>query len=196
MTYSRLLPFALLGVLANGVAWPVDVARSGAWWLSASPDEKVGYLAGYIDCAAYDAGQDMGKQSWYSLAPKITAQYSGRPDRMSQPVSAVLKEVVRGESHGPVAGGEGGEHNKEKHGFFDGEYWRRGSDEHVLGFVEGYLDCWRIEGLKGAKFSKPPIGYVAQVSEWFDINGDQPPAVSSARRRMKIADVLWIFRDQ
>ena len=196
MTTLRLLA-SLAGLLvlqANGGALPSDGVKEGVWWQSAPRDERLGYLAGYIDCAVYDAGKDMGRQSWYSLAPKISAQYAKRSDKLMQPVSAILKELVSAEAvrHGE----EGGEHYDEKHGFFDGEYWRRGGGEHRLGFIEGYLDCWKTEGVKGGKFSMPAGKYVALLSDWFGISANDPRMVRADRATKKIAEALWIFRDR
>lgn len=190
MATVRLLRVLAALVLFNvsGLAAPSETARGGAWWQHASREEQLGYLAGYIDCGTYDVGQNMGGRSWYTLAPQVTARYADQPERLAQPVSAVLKELIRSQPSGPLD--RGGEHHEGKHGFFDGEYWRQAEPEHRLGFIEGYLDCLRIEVAGAQRFSAPAATYVAQVSAWFGIKSDDPGVVRADRAETKIADAL------
>jgi hypothetical protein len=102
-----------------------------------------------------------------------------------------LKKV---EPKHPEVARHGGEKYSEKHGYFDGEYWRTSEPEHQLWFIEGYLDCWRKEGLRSAKFSKPANWYQGRISEWYGTTGD-PAAYRDDRREEKIANVLWRYRD-
>ncbi len=180
--------------LKNLDAAPSDKFRGGAWWQSAPPDEQRGYLAGYIDCAVWDGGLSrLGKLSWFALAPKVSARYAKRADTSTLLVSTVLKELVNAE---PISSaGGGGEEYPGKHGFFDGEYWRQSQPEHRLGFIEGYVDCWRTEGIGGAQFSKPSGKYVDQLSDWFGINAGDPGVVRADRANTKIADALRSLRD-
>ncbi len=185
-----LLCFAPFGRAAS------DAGKAGEWWQSAPTEEQLGYVAGYIDCIVCDAGHSsLGKESWYALAPRISARYAERPDTATQPVSAILKALMNEASttSPPAAGGE---QYLEKHGFFDGEYWRQSEPEHRLGFIEGYLDCWRTEVTKGAQYSKPPSAYVDRLSEWFGLDAADPGVVRADRARTKIADALRLLRDK
>jgi hypothetical protein len=127
-----------------------------------------------------------------SYLKKTSEYYIANAGRDSTPVSTVLMEVER--KHPGIAR-HGGEEYPERHGIFAGEYWRKSEPEHQLGFLEGYLDCWRKEGLKSAKFSKPANWYRGRISEWYGTTGDQAE-YREDRREEKIADVLRRYRDQ
>jgi hypothetical protein len=166
----------------------------GKWWNSVSKGERTGFLAGYIDCMAYDAGQkNMADASWDLLEPKITKFYRGSASDLIKPVATVLVQVS---SRGiPPKSGEG-ETYSEKHGIFDGEYWRQLSDDERLGFIEGYVACQKQYNKPAASFSHEARWYVAQISGWYGIRADDPSEISEKRSSKKIADALFLFKDK
>jgi hypothetical protein len=93
-------------------------------------------------------------------------------------------------SHAPT-----GETRREKHGVFDGDYWRQSSDEHRRGFVEGYLECREQVVSQPAKFSRACDKYVQQVSNWYGVDVEDPAAINERRVTAKIATVLFTLRD-
>jgi hypothetical protein len=109
-----------------GIAWlcnatATDVLRDGNWWLKTDPEERIGYLAGYMDCGAYDARETrLERGSWYNLEPKIDSVYRKEPSKRRLPVASVLLDLA---PHEPIgSGSKRGERNPAKHGFFDGQY--------------------------------------------------------------------------
>jgi hypothetical protein len=64
-----------------------------------------------------------------------------------------------------------------------------------LGFVEGYLDCWKNSGLSGTVFSPNAARYADRLSQWYGIKSDDPGAIRPDRASRKIADVLHELKD-
>lgn len=185
----------LLPALACTHAVHADGARSGAWWQGAPREERLGYLAGYLDCAVADAGQSsLANVSWYNLEPKVSKQYAAGPEVMTQQVSTVIKGLASVEPSNPLD--KGGDRYPGKHGMFAGEYWRQAQPEHRLGFIEGYVDCLRSEAAGGSRYSRPAATYVARLSEWFGIKAGDPGVIRADRAETTIADALRLFRDQ
>lgn len=113
------------------------------------------------------------------------------PGLRGRPVSAVLLE--RGPRHKRSVL-EGGEACPEKHGIFNGDYWRVSTPEHRLGFVEGYLECREAIGKRGARFTRPPEQYREEISRWYEARSESP-VVRTKRGDEKIADVLERLAD-
>lgn len=195
MTRAPLLRLLfILPTLACAYRTHADASHSGRWWLAAPREERLGYLAGYIDCATTDAGKQRLAVGWYSLEPKITKYYGRGASVVARPAWEILKELAAAEPANPS--NRGGESYPGKHGMFDGEYWRQSPPDHRLGFIEGYLDCRTVEEVSGVRYSKATAAYVARLSEWFGIEADDPSEVRADRAEVKIADALHLFRDQ
>lgn len=115
-----------------------SAVHDGAWWVSTSTERRLGYLAGYGDCALYDAHRsELSDVSWYLAEPEVTRYYRENPSGTRMPVGVVLLQVAA-RSQNPSRSGEA---VSGKHGLFDGEYWRRIPGDQRLGFIEGYVDC-------------------------------------------------------
>ncbi len=165
----------------------------GKWWNAVSKDERTGFLAGYIDCAVYDAGQkNMADASWDLLEPRITRFYRGNASDLMKPVATVLVQLS---SQGSPQKPKDGESYSEKHGIFDGEYWRQLLDDERLGFVEGYMVCQKQYKKPAASLSHEAKWYVAQISKWYGIQPNDPSEINEKRSSKKIADVLYSFKD-
>ena len=133
----------------------------GKWWSAASKDERIGFLARYIDCAVYDAGQkSMNDASWDLLEPKITKIYRENTSDLKKPVAAVLLQLS---TQRKPQQSKNAENYSEKHGIFDGEYWRQLLDGERLGFIEGYIACQKEYDKPAAAFSREARWYVAQL---------------------------------
>lgn len=189
----------MLAVALTPLVWAFaardDEARDGAWWQRTPREERLGYLAGYLDCEVADAGQSVFAQvSWYTLEPKIKKRYASGLDAKAPKVWTVMKEIAAKEPRNPLD--KAGEHYPGKHGIFDGEYWRQSEPEHRLGFVEGYVDCLRNEVPEGARFSRPARIYVGRLSGWFGIQSGDPGEIRADRADSKIAHTLRLFRDE
>ena len=166
--------------------------KDGHWWQSVSADQHTGFLAGYLDCAIYDAGQkQFAGASWDAMEPQMSSYYASHPTSLDQSVASVLPEFA-GESPAPKPGG--GEKYPERHGIFDGEYWRQSTPDQRLGYLIGYLECQSKRPNPRPGFSRDASWYEKQISDWYEVRDDDPGAINAARAGRKIADVLYQFR--
>ena len=191
MTRTHRMPFVAPLLLAMLLASAGCSAASydGNWWRKAPQQERRGFLAGYSDCALYDAGpRQFADVSWNTLEPQITARYEGGKAALRTSVPTMIDQVVpRSSAKGSPAA--------DRHGIFDGDYWRQSSAEHRLGFVSGYLECYKKLSSPKAKFSSSPADYVGRISRWYGTKEDDPAEIDMKRVNQKIADVLYRFRD-
>jgi hypothetical protein len=185
----------VLGVLCGITSGAAEKVYNGHWWLSASTDEQDGFLNGYFDCYKYDyKGPDHFTQNPPDTARALITQFY---DRNSTDLGMSVPEAFhrfRDRPGGTVTGG-GGEPIKGRHGYYHGRYWGVLGKEGELGYVEGYLWCWKnCLHSKGATFSKPASEYVALISKWYGLN--PKTGLNVDRESAKIADVLYKFRDR
>jgi hypothetical protein len=182
--------FIVLGLASSAAQAPRT--EDGAWWLSVSSDQRTGFLAGYIDCAVYDAGErQFAAASWISMEPKISSYYASHPASLDRPVASILPEFA-GKS--PDSKPAGGDDFSERHGIFDGEYWRQATPDHRVGYLRGYLACESERRDPKPGFPRNVNWYVQQISAWYGIKRDDPGAINAKRAGRKIADVLYLFR--
>jgi hypothetical protein len=70
-------------------------AYDGAWWSRATIERRLGWLAGYINCATSKAGKkELGLISWYTLEPEVTKFYSGNPNESKRPIPDVVAQII------------------------------------------------------------------------------------------------------
>lgn len=174
----------LLGLAAAQQSRKLD----GNWWLSIEANERVEFLAGYIDCYTSDFGDKNRTfpESWYAYAPRITRYYTQNPQKVTRRASSVLLDV---RSKTPPKPQKGGEVWTEKHGFFNGQYWREMGAAERTAFIEGYLACYR-EHLpsRPERFARSAETYAGEISQWFGAGATHEDAA--------IADVLYRFADR
>lgn len=167
---------------------------NGKWWLSVPPEERDGFLSGYSDCELYDARERrFGSFVTSSMVLNITNYFQAHPSQSEKLVVDVLSEIQsQGRPKNPVKGNT----REERHGGYDGEYWRQAGYYHRLGFIKGYLLCQAIYGKPLARFPKPFEWYVSQISQWYGIKQEDESEINMNRINVKIADVLFRFRDR
>jgi hypothetical protein len=194
VTNKPVLSFALILVSSLSVfATGNESAFDGHWWSSASKEQRTGFIAGYIDCAAYEGGKkQLNNVSWNLLEPKVTSYYEAHGSEMQTPVAGLIEKLGLQE---PAPNSSDGEKWPEKHGIFDGEYWRQSLADHRGGFVSGFLACYRVLPKRTANFSKPDSSYVTAISEWYGIRTDDPSEINDKRVNTRIADALFRFKD-
>jgi hypothetical protein len=178
------------------------VGYDGHWWLSISHRERGGFVAGYVDCYAYEykGPEDFSNRPLESYTALITQYYRRDPGALAENVPSALyrfrdrpTDVVS--DTGTVAM-QGEAAFFEPHGFFDGQYWREITSPGRLGFVEGYLLCHATQSRnEGGAFSKSPDAYRTLITNWYGLN-EQTDEMNADRAREKIADVLFGFRDR
>jgi hypothetical protein len=145
-----------------------------------------------MDCAVSDEGDrrfaGVGAET---LASGVDAHYRSNPDARSRSAAAVLVEVApllaRPAPAKPYPGRA--ESYPDKHGYFDGEYWRKASGDHRIGFLAGYIECWSASGKREAVFTQKAEWYAERITAWFGISPDGAD-VRLDRMNEKIADVL------
>jgi hypothetical protein len=184
------LRIAILLLVAAALAAGEDQQiYDGKWWHSTKQEQHSGWLAGYIDCSLIHGKTELGSVSWVTLASEVSKFYDSNPAEVNRPVNIVAHKVV-GNLPQPPRGGK-----SENHSGFVGEYWRQAEPEHRLGYVQGFLVCYR--GLKSADatFSKPAAWYVSEISKWFGIKPDDPGEINPKRENVFISKVLFMFKD-
>ena len=185
------LMICLFSTCANAVSY------DGKWWNDLPRDERLAFTAGYFDCAVYDAGQDnMGDISWYQIESEVTRFYNENTPELEKTVIVVIRQLYATGKLKHRKPDYTGEYYPEKHGIFDGEYWRQLHFENVLlRFIEGYLVCQREFKKPEASFSREAKWYVKQISEWYGVRSDDPGKINEERYQDKIADVLYRLKD-
>jgi hypothetical protein len=157
----------------------------GFRWRSMSREERLGFLAGTGDCEGGDGRRLVG--SWYVALPLVSAHYARTPADRLRPIAEVLLAVEPQERPRVELGAE---LHPEKHGFFDGDYWRQADAAHRRGFVEGYLECLRhLPGAHGP-LQEDAAWYLPRISGWYGVRDDDGTVLDPARAGDKIADVL------
>ena len=168
---------------------PVSALQSnGKWWQTISKEHRLGFLAGFTDCALAEGHDSRFKsQSWYTLEPFLTSYFAGIPLKQSTSVESVLTTTQLPQK--PSSPSNGDNHTG-KHGIFDGEYWRQSSSDHRLGFIEGYIRSLKHYEIKAGSFPRSAKWYQAQISTWYGTKDDDPGEIIESRVDTPIAVVL------
>jgi len=183
--------FGMLAVLllVPGALFAQSKSYDGIWWQSRTSPELEGFIFGYGDCYADPAGQRI-RMSLDDADTRLAVSvfYQSHQKNLSRPAAHVLKDVWAG--HIPVhnamrpAPGEGW---RERHGYFDGTWWKGSSNAEQLGFVEGYMSCHNSELRNAKPLSLEPDKYVEMLSTWYAPSDETAAAQHQAE---KIADVF------
>jgi len=159
--------------------------------LSVDEYQRLGFVAGYMDCYVFvRKGPLPFLESPYTYEERVTEHLKNHVADRGKPVTQVLEDIAAK----PVA--KTLDKWEEKHGVFDGEYWRQAEPSQRVGFVQGFLECQRKDGKAVAKFSRNDDWYVAQISQWYGIKEDDVGEINPKRESKKIADVLYTFKDK
>jgi hypothetical protein len=161
----------------------------GLWWDTLSPAERSGYINGYEDCYVYDAKGIHTATGWTAnhYVQAVEGFYREHSDQRATPVSSVLKQINRTGKPRPIP--KGGEEWKERHGYYDGLWWRGSSPSEQLGYIEGYLSCYSTEVTTSARrFSKAFPEYVKLLNTYMKehLHSDEE----------KVANILGRFADR
>lgn len=174
------------------IAWTLPILGSASrspydsvWWQSAPKDERTQFVAGYLDCAAYDLGDTkLTDAQWNVIEPKITTFYNSQPKSVHKTVpSLIVTLAVSSHSTDPA-----GERHPGKHGIFKGDYWRQITPSGRLGFVEGYTAC-RASMPEQKRFAVHSAAwYVDQISNTYRLTADND--IEDSRASGKIATII------
>jgi hypothetical protein len=186
----KFLKVVLFGALLALGTMPVlgssePAAYNDAWWGSAPHDERVEFIAGYIDCAVYDQGDtQLAGVQWNVIEPEITRFYASHSKATNQTVpSLILSLGVKSHSNDHTS-----EQHSEKHGIFDGDYWRQITQLGRIGFVEGYLDCRRSKSQSPQFAAHSTAWYVSQIGNAYALTKEDD--IDDNRASEKIATII------
>ena len=162
----------------------------GIWWLASTAAEQEGFTLGYGDCWADPSALRVHMLTDdATLRIAVSDYFQSHEAKRNRPVPEVLKEIWSG--HIPVRGAEKaqlGEGWRDRHGFFDGAWWKGSNPAERLGFIEGYITCINEAKKKSTALQLEPEQYVQWVDHWYAITGDDE--VTAQRQAVKVADVL------
>jgi hypothetical protein len=194
MRASLILAAMLMGCLSARAAEP-KARYDGKLWLEMSWGERSNFVWGYSDCDV----DILGNRYW-PAAPDLEREmfdyyyYAQNKSRLAEPIRVLMKRLLVKHRNDPppkqLSKEEEGEVWPERHGFFDGEFWRQASDGERLAFVRGQVECFHHEPRSKRRFSKLPAEYVREISKWYEAEG-----LESNRDKEKIPEVLLRFAD-
>lgn len=167
------------------------VPFTGEWWLAQSAPRRYGFVAGNVDCFFGDVGGESiaGDSSFQSLTQLTSAYFAAHPDRRQEAVGdAVLGKSFRTDAR---------RIRPDWHANWDGNYWVNmyfsGDSLHgeeQLGFLEGYLDCYRRFKPDGNDvFPKPAVVYQGEITNWYGFDSTSGDRLAE-RESVPIAAVL------
>jgi len=180
-------------LLISGSLSAQNNSYDGAWWQLRTAPEQEGFIFGFGDCYADPGGQKIRillDDSEIRIA--MGTYFQGHEKLHTRPVAQVLKDIWSGHISVPeakrAAAGEGW---RERHGYFDGLWWKGSSPTEQLGFVEGYIACHNTEHRKVQPLRLPAASYVQSINKWYAMPGDE--SVAAQRRAEKVGDVMLRF---
>ncbi len=166
-----------------------QAAYDGNWWLAAESGERTGFLDGTRDCLVWVADAKLPRDI-DNLEEKIGQYYKTHPNDRSVAVSTIWQKVS---TQGPPATPRpaGGEVYTNPHGYYDGEFWREGSELANRGFLEGYIWCMRT------CVKEPADTYSRSIDYYFDKIWDYiEKHPGTAKYNEPIATILSRFHDR
>jgi len=157
----------------------------GAWWLSASSDERIGFLYALDDCLTYDAKPALVfDDTWVNYEKKITEFYRSPSDRRATFVQTIF------ESFGKSASAHRSMQKSERYG---DEFWRSHSELARRGFLDGYFSC-RSRYENAPEWSKPLAFYLDSLDDMYNVDdrhGENAPEYTGS-----VASALDKLRDR
>jgi len=157
----------------------------GKWWAEADNYEREGFLWGADDCERWDAHVP---SSYRVPEEEISRYYQTHPGDRGLAVVEVSKKLA---PHIRIQKPpEGAEDYTNRHGFFDGSWYRLGSESERFGFLEGYIGCLRTYVKGGvASYPKPIHYYDDKIWDYVDTQGLKGSQEA-------VADILSRFRSK
>ena len=187
-----LMPFLVsyFGTMTPAVG-ESPVLFNGHWWLLLTQEERSGYINGDEDCYRFELDKIiLPSKSADEISEFVTNFYRNNIGNINESAFSVIRRADI--KMGNVAELKGGEVWKDRHGYWNGDWWRQGQPADRLGFVEGYLSCLRSIEDKGKQFPNDPPAYVTFINRWYGLN-QETGDVNPQREEAKIGDVLVGF---
>lgn len=162
-------------------------AFDGNWWLATDSDERSGFLNGAADCLVWAAHAKGFSATPEQLDKKITHYYAAHPADRKKLVTDVWRELETKSL--PASVTPGAENWTNPHWYLDGLWWSQGAKQENVGYVEGYLWCWRTYlQTPSDTYSRPVSYYVEKISEYI--------RASAGADDEAVATILSRFGDQ
>jgi len=167
---------------------PKAKTYDGNWWLASDSAKRIGFLDGVSDCLLSRVHEKWPTNSHPELdEQRITLYYKSNPVNTKMHIVDVWRETLS--KSAPLKPTLGGEVYTNPHGYYDGEFWREGSDSANRGFLEGYIWCMHTS-VKG-----PAESYSRSIDYYFEKIWDYLQAHPKTAYNEAIADILAHFRD-
>lgn len=156
----------------------------GSWWAAADSEEQQGFIVGFLDCYYDTVKRRVTSEAFTEEYQKAVSEfYVAHPNQNSTTVPETMVRLVQTLKSSRKAL-PGGEVWNESHGYFDGGYWNQSTDKERLGFLEGYIQCYKNYMRRPrVRFSRSVEEYSGLLTKYF---GD--PKVNHEKE--KIAHVL------
>lgn len=192
---KRITTWAAVLLVCAGSLAALSKTYDGDWWDSLSSAEQEGFIFGYGDCYADSADQRVRISiDDANMRIAVGVFYQAHQKLRTRPVPLVLRDIWSGHVNVAetrhVVAGEGW---RQRHGYFDGLWWKGSNSAEQLGFVEGYAACHNTELRKAKPLTLEPEKYVSLLSGWYTPGGDD--ALVAQHQGAKIADVLQRFAE-
>src|SRR6185437_2149202 len=157
----------------------------GHWWLSASSEERDGFLIGYFECYSFMLRKEVPSgRPGGGLLQAVTDTYDNGSE--SAPVSSVIQLLFdrwrKGHRYRFVRADPANE--------YDGEWWRQAGDEdHAReGIIAGFLACQSAE--QHLEVKTPVAVLVARVSRWYGVDPRDDSVISEKTDNDKLGAVI------
>jgi len=161
----------------------------GSWWLAIGSDDRSGFLDGAGDCLTSATRAKWLTIDVEQLPQKVTQYYKDHPAERTASIKDVWEKLVL--TSRPRKPAPGGEVWNNPHGYYNGLWWRQGSDDNRLGFAEGYLWCLRTQVNPPTEtYSHPVSYYVEKIDAYLQAHpkgDDEAVAIILSRFRDKPA---------
>lgn len=179
---------ALILLIAAGIAGcKRNTAHhyDGIWWEKTPPDQRLGFIEGFVDCYTYGCSKEVALCSKRKdLEKAVSSYYQKFGGDESKLVGEVLVEISNSEKKTPVESAVKAE-------ILDGLAWSQYSDKKRMGFVEGFLNALMPEGSRAVRFPGGPEHYSQAVTRFYNA---PPDTAGETPLNKRIGDVLWSLR--
>jgi hypothetical protein len=168
-------------------ASPVANIYDGNWWELANSDTRSGFFWGTADCLVWEAHQKGFSGSFDDFATAVSNFYKAHPAERSLPVVDAWRRSAAGKR--PHEASSRGEVYRNPHWDLDGLWYRQAPYDQRIGFLDGYIGCWRA-------YVQPSKDTYAKPSDYYDRKVWNYISAHPEADRKPIAGVLALFQDK
>jgi hypothetical protein len=160
------------------------VKYDSAWWQSVSMNEQETFISGYFDCYIYGANRTTHvPEPIEEAVAYVTKYYNSNPNARGVTVPEILRTLPGPRKKVP---------KKDRHGVYDGDFWRQSTSKERVGFLSGYIACRTL--YTDVRYSRPVQSYADAMSKWYGVSDGDESQLSVITGDEKIAAVLERIR--